>query len=457
MNLSPEAYKRGQKAFLKYYFSTSAIILIAAIVYYAVVSTRIIPLIIAAPIILLYLVLIFVRIFVRKFIFSLVSQKLDAEAFLALVRARKFDNKASTYQLYAEYAIGNYSSVVAVCESKSKIPALSKRYGYYYLAYLANVYFDLGEDEKLREVCALFDERLSKEKQSRQDTLKKRHLRMSFYRMYLERRFDDCEKWLEAPTRTEHDRYHRIFCRARLAQLLGKTEEAKELFALLAKEIPQLNYGKLAARQLSEPDSPDTPTDTFDISQAPTELVSYGPSRARTVILRIVLCISAFAFCYITAGYVQQALDERKHERESAAYYEKVRVLLENDYDGVEIYDAFLLVDREQNPVDSLFICRTDTDILIGSLYSYEGSDETLYEIAATVPIASLSEDNVPLWQARLRAQTSDNYIECTIYKSKNEAPEACYAPIPLRIDGKTVYFVISDVVRDTMSIVPTE
>ncbi len=457
MNISPEAYKRGQKAFLKYYFSASALILLLAIIDFALVSTRIIPIIIAAPIISLFLVLISIRFFVGKFIFSLVSQKLDTEAYLALIRTRKFDNKASIYQLSAEYAVGNYSSVVAVCESKSKIPALAKRYGYYYLIYLANVYFDLGEDEKLGEVCALFDERISKEKQSRQDALKKRFLRMSFYRMYLERRFDECEKWLEIPTRTAHDRYHRIFCRARLAQLLGKTEEAKELFTLLAKEIPQVNYGKLAAKQLSEPDSPDCPTDTFDISQAPTELVSYGPSRARTVILRIALCISAVALCYFTASSVLQALDERKHERELAAYYEEVRVLLENDYDGVEIYNAFLLVDSEQNPVDSLFVCRTDTDILIGSLYSYEGTDEFLYEIAATASIASLSEDNTPLWQERLRAKTSENYIECTIYKSKNEAPSAHYAFIPLRLDGETVYFVITDIVRDTMSIVPTE
>ena len=131
-------------------------------------------------------------------------------------------------------------------------PKTATRYKYHYLTYLANVYFDIGDDEKLRSVCEQYEIALAKEKTSKEANCRTRFARMTFYDLYLKQNIEACITWVNTPTPIKLTQYHRTLCKARLALMQGNAEEANEYYELLAKEAAHLNYGKLAIKQLAE-------------------------------------------------------------------------------------------------------------------------------------------------------------------------------------------------------------
>ncbi len=205
-----------------------------------------------ALVVSLSIILIGSPILFHQCILSILNKKLDADAYLATVYQGKFDTPSALWQLYGEYFCGHYQNVINICKMKSDDPRTPKRYQYHYLTYLANVYFDIEDNENLRKVCEQYELALAKEKPRRQAYCRTHFPRMLFYDLYLKQDVAACMAWINAPAPVILNQYHRTFCKARLALMQGKAEEAVGYYETLVKEASQLNYGKLAMKNLAD-------------------------------------------------------------------------------------------------------------------------------------------------------------------------------------------------------------
>ena len=394
----------------------------------------------------------------NRCILSILNKKLDADTYLAAVYQGKFDTPSALWQLYGEYFCGHYQNVVGICKMKLNDPKTAVRYQYHYLTYLANVYFDIGDDENLRKVCEQYEIAFAKEKPSRQAKLRKRFTRMIFYGLYLKQNTESCMAWVNAPVPAILNRYHRTLCKARLALMQGHTEQANGYYEILAKEAARLNYGKLAIKQLAEQKNQeiDASLQVLSVSDESADVTLYPANRQK---FRKVLVICAVALILIySAAVILKAFNSNENGNGKSdlylAYLENARVLVEEDYDNVVMIEAFNLKNGEEK-IDAMFICRTDEEIIIGCLYTYEGDPEQYYEKMADIPIASLSQDRSPLWYWSFSSKTSHNQIESYFYTAEADVPADYVHLSVFEINGQTVYYVITEIVPGIVITMP--
>lgn len=404
----------------------------------------------AALVVFLLMILIGSPIVFNKCILSILNKKLDADTYLATVYQGEFDTPAAVWQLYGEYFCGHYQNVISICKLKLNDPKTANRYKYHYLTYLANVYFDIGDDENLRKVCEQYEVSLAKEKTRKQANCRTRFPRMTFYDLYLKQNIDACIRWVNMPTPIILNQYHRKLCKARLALMQGNAEEANGYYEELAKEAAQLNYGKLAIKHLAEQNNQeiDDSLQTLTISDESADVTLY-PANRRKFRKILGICLIAFGLICVTVGALR-VLDSNKDSDSKPdayhAYLENVRVLVEEDYDNVVMLEAFNLKNGEEN-IDAMFICRTDEKIIVGCLYTYDGDSQQYYKKMTDISIASLSEDRSPLWHCSFPSTTSHNQIESYFYTVEADVPDNYLHLSTFEINGQKVYYVITEIV----------
>ena len=376
----------------------------------------------------------------NKCILSILNKKLDADTYLATVYQGNFDTPAAFWQLNGEYYCGHYQNTVSICKIKLADPKIAKRSTYLYLVLLANVYFDIEDDESLQKVCRQYEALLAKEKPSKQARLRARFSRMTFYGYYLTKNIDACMAWVNAPTTVKLNQYHRTLCKARLALMQESREEANRYYEALAKEVPGLNYGKIAAWKLAEQNNQplDDSWQAFNISDEPQEVALY-PANRRKVRRILTVCLIALGLLYVAAG-ILRVLDSQNR------YEESIRILVEQDYDGVEVLDTFTLKNGK-DVIDTMFICKTDKDIIVGCTYVYEGDPTQYYKKMIDISIASLSEERSPLWYCSFPSETTHNQIESYFYTVKADVPTGYVHLSTFEINGQKVYYVITEIV----------
>lgn len=382
----------------------------------------------------------------KKYILSIINKDLDPDTFLAAIYRGKLGGRNALWQLNGEYFCGNYQNVVSICNSKLADRKMGKRFKYNYLICLANVYFDIGDDENLRKIIERYTTELAKENPKKQEKYNKRFPRMEFYKYYLNRDIDACIAWVNEPTAMPLTQYHRVFCKARLALMQGNTEEATNYYKVLAKEVPQLNYGKLAANVLAlqENTASEAAHDSFKITDEPAKVTYCYPKWTKAAFI-IGICLLLWGIVEETAAYFADLKAEREFRQELAAYQEDVRVLVEKDHDDVVIIDTFLL-SKGDDVIDSMFLCKTDKDIIVGCNYSYDGESEMFYRTMGKISLTSVSKDESPIGRCSFNAVTSDNRIESYFYTEKEDLPTEYYHLSTFEINGKTVYYVVTGI-----------
>ena len=384
----------------------------------------------------------------NKCVVSVLNKKLEADTYLAMISCGNLDTPAAIWQLYGEYFCGNYQNVISICKMKLHDPKVAERYRYHYLTYLANVYFDLGDDENLRKVCEQYESALINEKPRKQAKFRTYFSRMTFYSLYLNQDIDACMDWINKPAPMLITQYNRTFCRARLALMQGNTEEADGYFDALVKEAPQLNYGKLAAERLSakNPQTLEDRPSAFVISDEPTE-VTLHPANRRKLRKHLAVCAIVLVLMYAVVGILRVLDSKEKYDREMEAYRESIRVLVEEDYDGVKILDTFTLKNGE-DVIDTMFICQTEKEIVVGCTYVFsDDPTEQYYKTMAYISIESLSYERSPLWYWSFPSKTSHNQIESYFYTVEADVPSDYLHLSSFEIHGQKVYYVITEII----------
>lgn len=393
----------------------------------------------------------------NKCILSVLNKKLNADTYLATVYLGNFDTHAALCQLYGEYICGNYQNVISICKMKLDDPKTAKRYKYHYLTYLANVYFDIEDNEKLRKVCDLYETALAKEKPGKQANCRTRFSRMTFYNLYLKQDIDACITWVNTPTPVMLNQYHRTFCKARLALMQGNADEANVYYETLAKEASQLNYGKLSANKIATQENQvlEACGQTLKILDEPTEVTLY-PAKRRKLRKILGICCIAFGLIYYAVGIVRILDLKKNYEREMHAYRESIRVLVEQDYDGVVMLDTFILKNGE-DIIDAMFICKTDKDIIVGCVYVQGDQTKPHYEKMTNISIVSLAEERSPLWYCSFPSKTSHNQIHSYFYTVEADIPADYCHLSTFEIKGQKVYYVVTDIVPVLVLTLPNE
>lgn len=411
--------------------------------------------ILLALVVCLLMILLGSPILFNKCILSVLNNKLDTDTYLAVVYQGKFDTPAAIWQLLGEYFCGNYQNVIGICKKMLSDRKTARRYTYHYLTYLANVYFDIGDDESLRRACEQYEIALATEKPSKQAKCRMRFPRMDFYDLYLKQNMEACLVWINKPTPAPINQHHRTFCQARLALLQGNTEEARGYYETLVQTVPQLNYGKLAAEALAKMENQEENQDLLkltkiaEVTDEASEVTLY-PANRRKLRKILGICLIAFVLIYSVVGILRVLDSEKKYEREMEAYRESIRVLVEQDYDGVAALNTFTLK-KGEDIIDTMFICKTDNDIIVGCVYVYGDQTEQYYEKMTDISIASLSEERSPLWHCSFPSKTSPNQINSCFYTVADDVPTEYYHLSTFEVNGQTVYFVITEIVPDTV------
>ena len=460
MQNNPDLIQKAKRNVRRYKIWCTIFALFIFVVYWFVVFQGSIIAILAALPILLLTMLIVSPILFNKCILSILNKSLDADTYLATICQGNLDTHAALHQLYGEYFCGHYQNVVSICRLKLNDPKMAKRYKYHYLAYLANVYFDIGDDEKLQSVCEQYESELIREKPSKQASCRSRFQRMAFYDLYLKRNIDACLAWADTPTSSTLSQYQHKLCKARLALLQGNTADANEHYRVLAQEAAQLNYGKLAIKQLAEQkeEEIDASLQALTVSEETAEVALY-PAKGRNVRKKIAICLVAFALVFSTHFVIKVIKilgTDLGNDGKMEAYRESIRVLVEEDYDNVSVIETFTLRNGEEI-IDTMFICKTDKDIIVGCTYVYTDDPKQYYEKMTDISIASLAEDRSPLWYCTFPSTTSYNQINSYFYTVEADVPADYVHLSTFEISGQKVYYVITEVVPGVVTTLPTE
>ena len=439
MRSCPEIIKKARVRVLKYLAACIAIVLVLAVLIGFIVnrcSNLIVELTYFAAVAIVFVAS---RIFYKNFILNILYRDLDAEVFMEVLRRYKLDLSSAVYRLDAEYFTGNYKNVVSVCKTNLASEDLTPKHVMFYNLNLTMIYFDIGDTENLKSAynafCNAFDQCAPKT----QAKLKKFWGIMDFYGAYLNGDIDFCKAWLEIPVNNNLARYTRTFLKARLAFLTGDEQTAKELYTKIKAEIPSLNYGILASVYLSVPaeEAKVSNPSLFDIYGEPTELNAfYYPRKIKYwrlgLLLAAIICI-----CFLVLGEFED------RPKDFGEYGEQVVALFERDYDNVELIEL-ISVEKDAFVVETLGVFKTDTDVIVCSLYTYEGVSETLYTPQVTVPISALTTGKART-QKSFWATTSDYNITLLFCNEKSEIPHNHYGTYSFKLNGERVYLTVSE------------
>ena len=389
----------------------------------------------------------------RKFILDALYKELDAPLYAAIIRHGKLYDASLQPYILGEYALGHYQHVIGLCTKKLNDPAQAK-HRYFYLCYLANCYFDLGNDEKLREICEEFDHYMSYERPRKRERLERAYLRMAIHAQYVKGNYKECRALMwEYPPANAYVRVQRAFCEARFTLREGNAEAAHQGFAQVLADAPLLlHFAALARCGLAAIESgrdyhEAVAEATFE-GDTLLEQASDAPSVPRNVrVLRVILFV-LLALCIVVGALVTCLSDvmQYKQQKEYEAHMEEIRLAVEENFDEVEVLHYFLL-EKDGEVADSMCICRTSEGIVVGSTYFYDGDDKIYFEEKDTFTYDFIYSDKAHVEQKGLhRCTTSAYYFSYQFCVDRKYIPASVRETYEMSVNGVNVYFSIIDV-----------
>ena len=396
--------------------------------------------------------------FYRKYISNPLSNELNAPLYYEIVRQGKIYVTSAIWQLQAEYFVGNHNNAIRICNQKLNDPKISKKYKYHYLMFLANVYFDIGDNETLVDICQKFNSELTKESKRKTRTIKKQFPRIEFYQNFVNENYDACYSFICKPQTLPINQIKNIFFKARIALSKNEKEDAEKYFKEVIQKAPNLNYADLSKHGLESIEKDVSYKDTFDKIDISDEFIIPTPPKSQRI-GRIVRFTAGIIIVAIAVSYIGFSIFLKIHENQSAKQYEEqlaeynkynenVRILLEENHDGVEIVETFNLKYKEQI-VETMFVSKTDTGIIIGSLFSYPDENKITYDIDYEMPYSDLNKTHSPLMYLGYYCTLPDYYIECYFYADEKDVPDNYYHLTTVQVNEKTLYIVIMPILTE--------
>ena len=255
--------------------------------------------------------------FYRKYISNPLSNELNAPLYYEIVRQGKIYDPSAIWQLQAEYFIGNHNHAVHICNQKLNDPKISKKYKYHYLMLLANVYFDIGDNETLVDVCKRFDSELTKESKRKIKTIKKQFPRIEFYQNFLNKNYDACYSYIYKPQTLPINQIKNIFLKARIALSKNEKEDAEKYFQEVIQKAPNLNYADLSKHGLESIEKDVSYKDTFDKIDISEEFIIPTPPKSQRI-GRIIRLTAGIIIIATVVSYIGFSILLKIHENQQS-------------------------------------------------------------------------------------------------------------------------------------------
>lgn len=199
--------------------------------------------------------------------YSLIYNDLDSELFNDVINCLGKNKKISElWYVQSFYFTGDYRDMVSMCSESVKFDK-RKLYQSNYLFMLAEVYFELGEKEKLKYTCEKIDLLLSDKNTFKQKffgilrfiflginenkTLKIIFKNIKFFESYLESDLQESITMLDKRKRkTNYQKVNKDFYRAIIYYRSGDMTQSKMLFEEIIQKAPKMNFAKISQKYL---------------------------------------------------------------------------------------------------------------------------------------------------------------------------------------------------------------
>ena len=199
--------------------------------------------------------------------YSIIYNDLDSELFNDVINCLGKNRKISElWYVQSFYFIGDYRNMVSLCSESMKSDK-RKVFQFTYLFMLAEVYFELGEKEKLKYTCEKIDLLASDKTTFKQKffgilkfiflgindnkTLKMVFAKREFFESYLNDDFEKCIITLNKKKRkTNYQKVNKDLSLAIIYYRSGDMTQSKMLFEEISQKAPKMNFAKISQKYL---------------------------------------------------------------------------------------------------------------------------------------------------------------------------------------------------------------
>ena len=204
-----------------------------------------------------FMLLVFTIVLETKLYIPVLCKDMNPEKFGLIINSKIGSIcRSKLFRVFYYYYSGDYQMAVNMCTTVIKGKhSLENKYNYFLI--LSRVYFDIGDNEKLKTVCEKFR---NYEKDS---TKKIKDNTIKLFESYLKEDFDECEKILEDSLSKQTSKtsnivkMNQVFYTAAIKYYSGDKDTAKKLFEKVICEAPKLSYAKLSEKYIIAIDSSD--------------------------------------------------------------------------------------------------------------------------------------------------------------------------------------------------------
>lgn len=388
--------------------------------------------------------------FSNKYIMSAVTEECDPELALAIfdeLKAAWYDpSRLTVYRL-----LGDHQTAVTACNrilTDSKCRKKLKRLAPHCIAVIADCYFELGDDDKLRSAVNGFYKYASA--QRNRERIERAFPKMRFYRMYLNDEYEGCLSYIAVPlpANTLYIPSCNELRRGMVYLKMGDTERARKEFRRAVEVAPKMSYA--AARQLSlleSPDAADSDTDVLPLDGDACRFEAPSPSLKRIVTLIASAILCALLLMGASTAGERVACDRamKQYGRDMEKYSQYVVDAAEKEHNGVGFVTA-LNVDKDGKPVCVLAFCETDGGLAVGEMLNYdeyEGeTDVDVFDTVTVIPYDVIEGDGELPYLSHYSPAT-ERVVCGGMYRNKNECPDETYFVIEMKVKNTRILFAV--------------
>lgn len=338
--------------------------------------------------------------------------------------------------LMASYEIGNYQEAINFCNQALSNHKTSRKNKYLLWHYLAMIYFDIGDDEKLKEICDEIQRNLKFEKNP--DKIIAKYHRIKFHTNYLDQNYDDCQYTSKKSSKRNMPKVSQTYRTARIALAKGEKDEARHLFEDVINKAPKLNLAILASRGIEAIDRGINYRDTFESLNLNPDYIPSAPKKNQKVIYILTylcVCIVVFVATYFTI--------QAKDNHDLAKYNEELQMLVAEDYTDVEILNTFE-IEKDGQIINTMFFAQTKDKLILGTTFIYQ--NESGYYIDQEIPLGDLESNEDPFSHLEFATLISGHYVDGYLYKNKENITQGYSQIFEIIVNGEKIYFVVTEI-----------
>lgn len=360
--------EKAQQIYKKYTSNLRAIYLAGLFVYFVLSAILnyigLFPLVILVGVIIALILWKLTLFKFRKHILGIVLDDLDAPLYREVIRTAGLSAQNFYYAMDVEFYVGNIPGAIAIGEAIYKDSSLSPKHGYSTLAFLAQYYYCIGDDEGLASACRRFREcRLPKLRTKRVRRIIKI---INKYEMYLAGDYDSFVCPIDRKAKGAIYPPATSFNEARVALKRGELQTARDIFSSVSAAAGNTVFAMLSSRALEAIDSGigySEAVSHIEGEQIDTEVLikthveaTKKTKKSRTILLIIAAVLLAIALPNSIRSWLGDV-----NERITLG-------MLEEHYESAEILDILPFnIDGERS--EFMFIADVENTLIIGGRY----------------------------------------------------------------------------------------